>query len=144
MPAPAFSAGVNRVEMLPTWKETLNRQYQDLWALIAREMEAIARSLVPQPPGSPYATGELLATIRGRLIWPPRPTSPRSGAVLEWGTDHGHFVEYGTGRRGAATPQDEIPAGYRHGPTAGMEAQPFARPALHQVMSAHFGMTFGG
>ena len=42
------------------------------------------------------------------------------------------FVEYGTGTRGASSeqPPPGLPASYRHGVGAGMEAQPFMRPTI--------------
>ena len=55
------------------------------------------------------------------------------------GAEHWIFVEYGTGQRGAQSPQPEgpsgyhsgsTPRGYNHGPSAGMAAQPYMRPAM--------------
>jgi len=54
-----------------------------------------------------------------------------NGLTADVGTDveYAPFVEFGTGRRGAASGHYILPEGYVHGPKAGMPAQPFLRPA---------------
>lgn len=50
------------------------------------------------------------------------------------GVEYGAFVEFGTGQRGAASAQPGgIADDYAHGPSKGMRAQPYLRPALLEV-----------
>lgn len=50
------------------------------------------------------------------------------------GVDYAEFQEMGTGVAGAASPQPGgIPEGYEHGPSAGMKAQSYLRPAVIEV-----------
>lgn len=48
------------------------------------------------------------------------------------GASYWAFVEYGTGQRGSASEQPDpgVAEGYSHGPSTGMEAQPYMRPTL--------------
>lgn len=54
--------------------------------------------------------------------------------VIEVGEDADYwvFIEYGTGARGAGSPQPEpgLPEGYEHGPGSGVTARPFMRPMI--------------
>ncbi len=43
------------------------------------------------------------------------------------------WLEFGTGRAGAAAGQRDLPADYRHGSRAGMAPRPSLRPALEQT-----------
>jgi HK97 gp10 family phage protein len=54
-----------------------------------------------------------------------------NGLTADVGTDveYAVFVEFGTGRRGAATNMYKRPPGYVHGPKKGMAAQPYLFPA---------------
>lgn len=60
-------------------------------------------------------------------------------AVVEVGEDAEYwvFVEYGTGRAGAGSPQPDpgILPGYTHGSSAGIIARPFMRPTLTYLRS---------
>jgi len=125
-----------KVTLHPDWQQTLNNEMRATWALIGRELEASAKARVP------FDTGRLHGSLKGRLIWPPRKgPGPASGAILSSDVHYAAFVEYGTGRRGAASPQPEgLAAGYVHGPSPGMYAQPYFRPAMLDVLRRWFGM----
>lgn len=77
---------------------------------------------------APTRDGDLVASIRGFI----QGSSSGKEGVIEVGTDHWMYVEYGTGIRGAAShqPAPGTAAGWVHGPSAGQTAQPFMRLTL--------------
>jgi len=72
----------------------------------------------------PVDTGILRASIR--------PVFYNNGLTVHVGTDvyYSAFVEFGTGRRGAASSHAPLPDTYAHGPKPGMRAQPYLYPAV--------------
>lgn len=56
--------------------------------------------------------------------------------ALVAGVRHAPFVEFGTGQRGRATDPGPRPRGYTHGPSQGMDAQPYMRPSVKEVVDA--------
>ena len=135
MPAPVTEVGLTHVTMLPGWEEKMNQAMYGTWKVIAEEMEKIALRLVPRD------TEELARSIKGRVIRRPGHINGKTvwAAELRATAPHALFPEYGTGRRGAATVGRPKPADYRHGGHAGMEAQPYMRPALNDVLRRWFG-----
>lgn len=75
-----------------------------------------------------------LKGLGGRLRGSINPKFFNNGFTGEVGSnvDYAPFVEFGTGRRGAASPHPPLPSGYIHGPRAGMPAQPFLFPAFEE------------
>jgi HK97 gp10 family phage protein len=71
---------------------------------------------------APVDTGHLKQSI----VWQPATVAPES--YVNVGAPYAAFVEFGTGRAGAASGQ-EMPATYRHGGKPGMYAQPYLFPA---------------
>lgn len=122
-----FGATVGRVRVSADLEETL----QDLafveWLKIVPELEATAKKLVPVDTGALKASIKAHAQRRGRGT-----VEARVVASMPYAD----FVEYGTGRAGAGTVdagpggQLDPPGSYRHGPSAGMVAQPYLRPAV--------------
>ena len=51
------------------------------------------------------------------------------GATMEYAP----WLEFGTGRAGAAKQQEDVPEGYVHGPKPGMAPRPFLRPAIEHT-----------
>lgn len=100
----------------------------------AREAERIAKRLVP-PPSQPQAnvkepTGG--GGLRGNID----SARMKNGVWKVFSNKrYAKFVEYGTGRRGAASQQPEpgVDSAYSHGSKPGMGAQPFMRPAVAEV-----------
>lgn len=72
---------------------------------------------------APVDTGRLRASIHKEL----------RGLTAEViaSTDYAAFQEFGTGRRGAQSGV-ETPSGYDYGPSRGVSAQPYMRPALER------------
>ena len=135
MPAPVTEVGLARVTMLPGWEEKMNQAMYGTWKLISEELESIALRLVARD------TEELADSIEGKVIRRPGHINGKTvwAAELRAKAAHALFVEYGTGRRGAATTGRPKPEDYRHGGQAGMEAQPYMRPALNDVLRRWFG-----
>lgn len=77
---------------------------------------------------APVRDGIMIGTIAGRV----EGSGAERHGIVEVGSDHWIFVEYGTGMRGAgsAQPAPGLPGGYKHGSVAGQAAQPFMRPTL--------------
>jgi hypothetical protein len=128
--------------MDPGWEKTINNELRGTFKLMAVEMEQIATVLAPE------RTGRLKRSIRARVRQP-------AGTIyieLIATAPYAQFVEYGTGGRGRQTQNLAIGAsqsqlrsfgrfgGYRHGPTKGMVAQPFLRPAAISIMTRYFRM----
>ncbi len=134
-PAPVTEVGLTSVRMLPGWEETINMALYPTWKTISEEMEQIALRLVP------VRSGELKGSLKGRVIKRPGHINGKTvwAAELTAGAPHALFVEYGTGRRGRGTAGQPKPEGYRHGAHPGMEAQPYMRPALNDVLRRWFG-----
>ncbi len=91
----------------------------------ARHVQMIARALAPK------RTGELRQGIKveseGGVTYGQMTVSVVSTA------DHGAFVEYGTGRRGASRNRAPLPPGYTYHPRqAGMFPVPHLLPAWRQ------------
>jgi HK97 gp10 family phage protein len=86
-------------------------------AIVLEEAEAIV----------PVDTGELRESGHVEIV------SPTSAAVV-FDSEHAAYVEYGTGRRGAASPG--AGAGPYDPNWPGMVAQPFLRPALDTARPA--------
>lgn len=102
---------------------------------VSRGVSAVAQ-LVEQEAkaGVAVATGDLRDSIRALPVEQDRDLAGAGNAitaVVEAGTDHAFFVEYGTGLRGMES------AGAGPGPYdpnwPGMVAQPYMRPALDTV-----------
>jgi HK97 gp10 family phage protein len=83
-------------------------------------VEATAKELAP------VDTGDLVSKISSTVAWEGQKVT---GSVVS-ASDHGAYVEFGTGVRGAAS----LGAGpYPYNPEwAGMPAQPHMRPAIDQ------------
>ena len=92
----------------------------------AHDLQANAQMRAPvrrhHKTGQRTAGGTLRRSIRARrisdLTW-----------VVEATVDYAAFVEYGTGIAGAASAHPTLPDEYKHGPSAGMAAQPYMTPA---------------
>ena len=128
---------------------TMNTDWEE--AVIDQVVDYMQANMVPEVLGSmranvPVDTGALRAGIWARA----RKLGKRV-ATLEAGSTARHFffVEYGTGTRGRGTWKASDtgdfgpPRQYRHGPSRGNVAQPFARPALMWAIRGHFSMTIG-
>ena len=126
--------GVDRVKMMPGWKVTLNNQIWLTWRIIAEEMEAVAKRFAA------VDSGEMVSKIKGITRRDGTAGDGTPVAEVIAAADHSKFVEYGTGRRGQATTGPDVPPGYKHGPSKGMEAQPFLRPALEDALRRWFGV----
>lgn len=133
--------GTVSISMNTDWEEDVIDQVVDyMRENMVNEVLGWMRSLVP------VDTGELR-----EKMWARARKLGKRVASLEAGStaDHFLFVEYGTGRRGKATRDVRgagafpEPAGYVHGPSRGNVAQPFARPAVLNVVSTHFKMGGG-
>ena len=88
---------------------------------VAQAGQAISQSIVP------VVTGELRGDITVKQ------GSDDTSAWAAWGPDsvpYRYYVEYGTGKRGAAS-ADAGPGPY--GDTAGMAPQPYQRPAMDEI-----------
>ena len=112
----------------------------------AEYMENEAKRLVP------VDTGDLRASIKGRVIIGPNAARTKKGTGgvkvpisidLSATAPYAAYVEYGTGARGRAsyTVKGGIFAGfiqkpvdYKHGASAGQKAQPYIRPAMIKGM----------
>lgn len=99
----------------------------------ARFQELLGIVLNEARKRAPVVTGALRDSIEGKV------TVGRNGIIKIEVTVGGRgiapywaFVEYGTGRRGAASRRIEPgnPVGWRYGRIAGQTAQPFMRPAM--------------
>ena len=132
--APVTKVGLDSVTMMPSWRETISMALYPTWKAIAEELEQIAARYVA------VLSGDLKRSLKGRVI-----KVPGAGGFTVWaailtaGMPYALFVEYGTGRRGRSTSGSPRPEGYRHGSGAGMEAQPYMRPALDDVLRRWFG-----
>jgi len=90
-------------------------------------------SYIASAPGEPpaVALGDLRRSVKA--------ISRRSPLTGEWealvGSDmeKAPWLEFGTGRRGAAAGQSDLPPGYSHGSSAGMAPRPSLRPALEHT-----------
>jgi len=131
MTLPVTGVGIGRVQMSPAWKATLSNATWHVWGAIATEMEEIAKRYVP------VRSGDLQRSIQGKA----RRVGYQPMAELTAGEPYALFVEFGTGRRGRGTAGSDVPSGYTHGRQEGMEAQPFLRPALEDVMRRWFKVT---
>lgn len=125
-----------QVSLNSVWADTIIDQVvEHAQDEVVPDGEAILRTLVP------VDTGELRdkSYVRVRKLG-------KTVASIEVGSTAAHFwfVEVGTGRRGAATQNSGVdapfplPSGYRHGPSAGMRAQPFARPTAIRLIRKHY------
>ena len=70
--------------------------------------------------------------VGGTLRASIRPSYYNNGLTADVGTNlqYGPFVEFGTGRSGAASDHPPLPEGYTHGAKPGMPAQPYLYPAF--------------
>lgn len=99
------------------------KRLRDFELEMALEVERRAKLLANFSQG--YQTGRLKNSIEsGR---------DEDGAFVKTNVEYAGFVEFGTGTRGAATDPGPTPPWYQHGAKAGMAAQPFLRPAVHEV-----------
>ena len=124
-----------------TFDPTLPAQFaadptvQASFASMAEFGEHIMKQLVP------IKSGALYRSLKGKVSL----AKGTIAVILQAGgagVEHWIFVEYGTGQRGARSPQPQGPSGYHSGsaprgyswgPSAGMAAQPYMRPAMLQV-----------
>ena len=89
------------------------------------------RTYTASAPGEP--PGGMHADLR-RSVKAMSEQGPDSTGALVGVTDKkGPWLEFGTGRAGAAKPQTDLPEGYVHGPSAGMAPRPYLRPALENT-----------
>lgn len=128
-----------RVVAMPNLKAALDKFGDDKFGKAmgkaARETERIAKRLAP-PPSQPQAKVQH-PTGGGILKGSIESAAVQGGRGKDWkvftNKPYAKFVEYGTGRRGAASKQPDpgVDPEYVHGSTAGMGAQPFLRPAVN-------------
>lgn len=80
---------------------------------------------------TPVDTGRLRSSITGSVD-----ADGLGGEVATTNVKYAAFVEYGTGRRGATASafidEEDEPVTWEYGPSAGMPAQPYLRPALRE------------
>lgn len=137
MATPVFGVGTNQVIMEPGWEQELNAAMTPFMRDAANEMLDVAKALVP------VDTGDLKASLRSDVAVG---TKGNPIATVTASAAHAGFVEYGTGRRGKATQNVgavgrlEKPPSYVHGPSAGMFAQPYLRPALWHILRTRFNL----
>ena len=96
------------------------KQLKRAVAMLAREAERGAKLRAP------VDTGRLRASIEA--------FDDDEGSGIKANVDYAAFAEFGTGQRGAHTDPGPLPPWYQHGPSPGMEAQPFMRPAVDDVL----------
>jgi len=82
---------------------------------------ARAQQIVPVDTGELRDSGHVVVVVEDKRCY----------ARVQFDADHAAFVEYGTGRRGAAS-AGAGPHGYNQ-EWAGMAAQPYLRPASDEV-----------
>ena len=126
-----------QVQFAANWEQVLLRQMEPEFGRAAKTMQAEAERLVPVDTGDLKASIDTRVTISGLDLV----------AMVFAREPYADFVEYGTGTRGARTSQKGVgrgrealkpPPTYQHGPSKGMRAQPFLRPAMVAAMRKHF------
>ncbi|MDD4919043.1 MAG: hypothetical protein PHE72_14700 [candidate division Zixibacteria bacterium] len=95
---------------------------------------------VASAPGEPPASalGDLRRSIRA--VSRRNPLSGEWEALVGSDMEKAPWLEYGTGRAGAAAGQGDLPSGYKHGGSSGMAPRPSLRPALERTRSAVSGI----
>lgn len=136
MTDPRFTLKPGQIRIAANVDATIREALVPAWTTAATEAEHVAKTFVP------VDTGRLRNSIRGRV-------RRRGKQVLDIElvatAPYADFVEYGTGRVGAATvdqPQTGgmgQPGGYVHGPSGGQPARPFLRPAAWHVIRTRLG-----
>lgn len=107
------------VRSIKAWEGDKSREVARLVVSTAYEIERDAKK------AAPVDTGRLRASITRQVGKNERFPS----AVVGTNVKYAPFVEFGTGRAGAAS-DVETPDGYTHGSSTGVAARPFLFPAF--------------
>lgn len=96
-----------------------DKALKDITHEVALEVERRAKLLAP------VDTGRLRASIEAG--------ADDEGAFVKAGTEYAAYMEFGTGQAGSSTDPGPTPDWYQHGPSPGVPAQPFLRPAVESM-----------
>ncbi len=139
---PVFGIGTSTIFVHPDAERTVAKEITPFMRAVAKDMETRAKLRAAVGPPRSSTAPKLRGSIKGKVRREGKWRVPVAEVTAE--TPHAPFVEMGTGRRGKRTvnigvgPLKGPPPGYVHGPSAGMVAQPFLRPALWEALRTHF------
>jgi len=107
------------------WKRGMGTETGAAWALAAATYTASAPGEAPAS-----ALGDLRRSIKAESI---DRGFGEGEAIVGATAEYAPWLEFGTGRAGAAKQQEDVPEGYVHGPKPGMAPRPFLRPAIEHT-----------
>lgn len=115
------------------YKSNVPKVLQELTAAEGRALEAIGifvdGEITVRCPVGQYDDGRVGGALRGSYTY--RVDKTEGSVSNGTNKEYGPFVEFGTGRRGAASGV-KTPPGYQHGSRAGMAPQPHVIPAYEE------------
>lgn len=109
------------------WTSDMATEAGAAWVLAGGPGTYIA-SAPGEPPAAPL--GDLRRSIKAESI---DRGFGEGEAIVGATMEYAPWLEFGTGRAGAAKQQEDVPEGYVHGPKPGMAPRPFLRPAIERT-----------